>query len=224
MAGDGVAVIDMAKVLRVERNLAATVQRYSHLLGFEVRDRAEFAINYSFICERSAKLDAITFGKGSLRFLVDAHTGKTRRVISEYAAIIKANRDLVRLVISACDRCIVANIHFVDLAGVVVTDNVLAGSVGVGERAFGARHILPIDVDLHLLLGTAYSSLMLKLAVNERVKSDAFAIGWRNDERVSESLTIVLGHRFEAFALVWDFDHLASAVQFGECFSYLPER
>src|SRR5689334_4066253 len=117
MAGNGVAVINMPEALRVKRNLTATVQRYLHLLRFEPGDRAEFAINYSLICERSAKLDAITFGKSSLRFLVDANTRKTRRVISESAAIIKANRDLVRLVIGACDLCVVANIHFVNLAG-----------------------------------------------------------------------------------------------------------
>src|ERR1044072_3308214 len=141
MAGDGVAVIKVTELLRVKRNLTATVQRYSHLLRFEVGDRAEFAINDPLICEWRSKLDAITFGKGSLRFLVDAHTGKTRRVISGYAAIIKANCNLVRLVIGACDLCIIANIHFVDLASVVVTDNVLAGSVGVGEGALGSGHI-----------------------------------------------------------------------------------
>jgi hypothetical protein len=117
-------------------------------------------------------------------------------------------------VIGACDLCVVANIHFVNLAGVVVTDNVLAGSVGVGKGALGAGHILSIDIDVHLLLGTTYLSLMLKLAVYKRVEADAFAIGWRNDERVSGTLTIVLRDRFEAFALVRDLDHLASAVQF----------
>src|ERR1041384_2044524 len=217
MAGARLAVIKVTKLLRVKGNFTATVQRYSHLLRFELRDRTEFAINDPFICERSAKLDAITFGKGSLRFLVDAHTGKTGWVISEYAAIIKANCDLVRLMIGACDLCIIANIHFVNLAGVVVTDNVLAGSVGVGEGALGAGHILPIDIDLHLLLVIAYVPLALKLAVYKLVEADTFAIGWRNDERGSGTLTIVLWHRFEAFALVWDFDHLASAVQFGEC-------
>jgi hypothetical protein len=50
--------------------------------------------------------------------------------------------------------------------------------------------------------------------VYKRVEADAFAIGWRNDERVSGTLTIVLRDRFEAFAPVRDLDHLASAVQF----------
>ena len=82
-------------------------------------------------------------------------------VCSELAAIIKANGDLVRLVIGACDLCIVAYVYFVDLAGVVVTDSVLAGSVGVGEGALGAGHILTIDIDLHRLLGTTYFAVSL---------------------------------------------------------------
>ena len=99
MTGDGVAVIDMTKLLRVKGDFATAIQRYVHLLRFDLGDRAEFAINNSFVCERSTKLNPITLGEWAFGFLVNTHAGKPRRVVSEYAAIVKANRDLVLLMV-----------------------------------------------------------------------------------------------------------------------------
>jgi hypothetical protein len=138
VAGDGVAVIEVTKLLRVESNLASTVEGYSYLVGFEFCDRAWFTIDNPFLCERSAKLNAITFGEGSLGLVVNTDTGKARGVIGQSAAISKANRNLVLLVVGSYNGCIVAYLNLKDFAGAVVADNVFAGSVGIGEGALGA--------------------------------------------------------------------------------------
>src|SRR5215213_5113791 len=89
MAGDGVAVIEVAKLAKVNRNFAPAVHRQTYLVGFDFGDRSELAVSDPFRSKRSANLKAITFGEGALCFVVNAHTGKPRWVIGEFPAIKK---------------------------------------------------------------------------------------------------------------------------------------
>src|SRR5215208_1188720 len=93
MAGDGVAVIEVAKLPKVETHLAVAVESEAYSLPFDFRDRSELAIGDSFRSVWSAKLHAIALCKGTLGLVVNAHAGKSFRVINELAAISKANRD-----------------------------------------------------------------------------------------------------------------------------------
>src|SRR5215208_3512620 len=160
MAGDGVAVIEVAKLPKVETHLAVAVESEAYSLPFDFRDRSELAIGDPFRSVWSAKLHAIALCKGTLGLVVNAYAGKPFRVINELAAVSKANRDLVLLMVGCDDLCIVTGLCFVDLAGVVVANNVLAGSVGIGEGALGAGHS-PMDVDLRLMIVAAHLSFAL---------------------------------------------------------------
>src|SRR5215216_2673208 len=153
-------MIDMPKLPQVETHLAVAVESEAYSLPFDFRDRAELAIGDSFRSIWSANLHAIALCKGTLGLVVNAYAGKPFRVINELAAISKANRDLVLLMVGCDDLCIIARLRFVDLAGVVIANNVLAGSVGIGERAFGAGHIA-IDVNLDLMIIAAHLSFAL---------------------------------------------------------------
>src|SRR5262249_37706880 len=132
----------------------------AYSLPFDFRDRAELAIDDPFRSVWSANLHAIALCKGTLGLAVNTHAGKSFRVINELAAISKTNRDLVLLMVGCDDLCIVTRFRFVDLAGVVIANNVLAGSVGIGEGALGAGHI-PIDVNLDLMIVAAHFSFAL---------------------------------------------------------------
>src|ERR1043165_980056 len=160
MAGDGVAVIEVAKLPQVKTNLAFAVEGEAYSLSFDFRDCSELAIDDPFRWIGSANLHAVAHCKGSLGLVVNTHAGKSFWVINELAAISKANRDLVLLMVGLYHFCIVTGLRFVDLAGVVVADNILAGSVGVGEGALGAGHI-PIDVNLDLMIVAAHLSFAL---------------------------------------------------------------
>src|ERR1041385_295436 len=122
MAGDGVAVIEVSKLAKVNANLAPTIHREAYSVGFDFRDRTEFAISDSFLSKRSAYLQAVAFGEGSLCLVVNAHTGKPRRVIGELAAIEKTNGDFVCLVVGIYDFCIVACLDLELIARGVVAD------------------------------------------------------------------------------------------------------
>jgi hypothetical protein len=56
---------------------------------------------------------------------------------------------------------IVADLDAVDLTGAVIANNVLAGSIGIGKRAFGSGHILMIYIDRHLVIGLVDSAVLL---------------------------------------------------------------
>src|SRR5690349_11119406 len=100
MAGNGVAVIKVAKLAKVNTNLAPAIHREAYLVGFNFGERSKLAVRDPFRSKRSSNLKAIAFGEGALCFVVNAHTGKPRRVISEFAAIKKADSYFVRLVVS----------------------------------------------------------------------------------------------------------------------------
>src|SRR5215208_1093247 len=160
MAGDGVAVIEMAKLPEVKTHLAVAVESEAYSLPFDFRDRSELAIGDPFRSVWSANLHAIALCKGTLGLVVNTHAGKSFWVINELAAISKANRDLVLLMVGCDDLCIITRLRFVDLAGVVVANHVLAGSVGIGEGALGAGHIA-IDINLDLMIVAAHFSFAL---------------------------------------------------------------
>src|SRR5687768_4394305 len=156
MAGDGVAVIEVAKLAKINHNFATAIHCQTYLVGFDFGDRTEFAIGDPFRSKRSADLKAITFGEGALCLVVNAHTGKPRRVVSELAAIPKANGNLVRFRVSIYYSGVVACLDFVDFARGAVADNVFVGSVRIGKGALCSGHILTLDIDRHLLIVTAY--------------------------------------------------------------------
>src|SRR6185503_15446421 len=126
----------------------------------DFRDRSELAIGDPFRSIWSANLHPIACGKGSLVLVVNTHAGKSFWVINELATISKANGDLVSLMVGCDDLCIVTRLRFVDLAGVVIANHVLAGSVGIGKCALGAGHIA-IDVNLDLMIVAAHFSFAL---------------------------------------------------------------
>ena len=49
MAGDGVAVIEVTKLAKVNANLASAVHREAYLVRFDFRDRTELAISDPFL-------------------------------------------------------------------------------------------------------------------------------------------------------------------------------
>lgn len=53
--------------------------------------------------------------------------------------------------------------------------------------------------------------------MDKRIEFRTFAVGERNNERAGGILGVVSGYRLEAFALLRNLDHLASANQFGHC-------
>ncbi len=73
----------------------------------------------------------------------------------------QASRQIHVEPVLCCYERIVGNLDSVDLTGPVLANNVLGGSVGIGERSLCAGHILTIHVDRHLVIGLADSSLML---------------------------------------------------------------
>src|ERR1051325_8123507 len=83
MAGDGVAVIEVAKLAKIDLNFASAVHCQTYLVGLDFGERTEFAIGDPFRSKRSADLQAITCGEGAPCLVVNAHTGKPRRVIGE---------------------------------------------------------------------------------------------------------------------------------------------
>src|SRR3569832_1077096 len=133
MAGNGVAIIKVAKLAKINHNFAPAIHRESYSVGFDLGDRTECAISDPFLSKRSANLKAIAFGEGALCFVVNAYTRKPRRVISEFAAIKNADGNLVGLVVGLYHSCVVACLDFIDFAGGVVADYVFLGSVGIGE-------------------------------------------------------------------------------------------
>src|SRR5689334_21987942 len=161
MAGDGVAVIEVAKLAKIDLNFASAVHCQTYLVGFDFGDRTEFAIGDPFRSKRSADLQAITCGEGALCLVVNAHTGKPRRVIGELAAIPKANGNLVLFRVGIYYSGVVACLDFVDLARGAVADNVFVGSIGIGEAALRSGNILTLDINRRLLIVTAYYSLAL---------------------------------------------------------------
>src|ERR1044072_7995867 len=124
MAGGGGAVIEVAKIAKIDLNLAPAVHFQTYLVGFDFGDRTECAIGDPFRSKRSADLKAITCGEGALCLVVNAHAGKPRRVVSELAAIPKANGNLVRFRVSIYYSGVVACLDFVDLARGAVADYV----------------------------------------------------------------------------------------------------
>ena len=106
-------------------------------------------------------MKAITCREGALCLVVNAHAGKPRRGVSELAAIPKANGNLVRFRVSIYYSGVVTCLDLVDFARRAVADNVFVGSVGIGEGALRSGHILTLDIDRHLLIVTAYYSLVL---------------------------------------------------------------
>ena len=100
MAGDGVAVIEVTKFSKLNANFAPAVHREAYSVGFDFGDCSKLAVRDPFRSKLSANLKAITCGEGALCLVVNAHTGKPRRVISEFAAIQKADGDLVLFVVS----------------------------------------------------------------------------------------------------------------------------
>src|SRR5262249_50566935 len=155
MAGNGVAVIKMAKLAKVNANLAPAIHRKAYSVGFDFGDRTECAISNPFLSKGSADLKSITFGEDSLGFVVNAHTGKPRRVIGELAAIQKANGNLVRFVVRVDYSGTLACFDFMDFAGGVVANYVFERAVGIGEGALRSGHILTLDIDRRLLLVSA---------------------------------------------------------------------
>src|SRR5215207_2257271 len=99
MTGNGIAVIEVTKLAKVNANLAPAVHRETYLIWLDLRNRTELAISDPFLSKRSANLKAVAFGEGSLGLVVNAHTGKPRRVISELAAIKKLNGNSVSFVV-----------------------------------------------------------------------------------------------------------------------------
>src|SRR5690242_14657102 len=53
--------------------------------------------------------------------------------------------------------------------------------------------------------------------MDNRIEFGTFAVGGRNNKRAGRTLGVVLGDSFEAFALIRDLDHLASADQCDHC-------
>src|SRR5262249_37299391 len=106
--------------------------------------------------KRSANLKSVAFGEGALCLVVNAHTGKSRRVVSELAAIPKANDNLVRFRVSIYYSGVVACLDFVDFARRAVANNVFVGSVGISEGTLRSGHILTLDINRHLLIVAAY--------------------------------------------------------------------
>src|SRR6185369_17066668 len=161
MAGDGVAVIEVSKLVKVNANLAPTIHREAYSVGFDFRNRTEFAISNAFLSKRSANLEAIAFGEGALCLIVNTHTGEPRRVISKFSAIKKVNGNSVCRVVGVDHSGVVACLDLELIARGVVADNVFVGPVGIGEGAFGSGHIGTSDIDLRLLILAAYDSLAL---------------------------------------------------------------
>src|SRR6476646_8221021 len=95
MAGDGVAVIKVAKLAEVYASLAPAIHCQTYSVGFDFGDRAELAISNPFLSKGGANLEAIACCKGALCLVVNAHTGESRRVISEFPAIKKTNGNSV---------------------------------------------------------------------------------------------------------------------------------
>ena len=100
MAGHGIAVIKVAKLAKLNANRAPAIHREAYSVWFNFGDRSKLAVSDPFRSKRSADLKSVAFGEGALGFIINAHTGKPRRVISELAAIPKANGYLVRFRVS----------------------------------------------------------------------------------------------------------------------------
>src|SRR5215211_6186076 len=161
MACDGVAVIEVTELAKVNVYFSSAVHREAYPIRFDFRDRSELAVSDPFRSKRSANLEAVAFCEGALCLVVNTHTGKPRRVVSELAAIKKANGNSVCLVVGFYDSRVVACLHVVDFAGGVVADYVVEGAVGIGESALGSGHIWTRNIDGCLLIVTAYNSLAL---------------------------------------------------------------
>jgi hypothetical protein len=112
------------------------------LVGFDFRDRTEFAISDPFLSKRSTNLKAVAFSEGALCFVVNAYTGEPRRVISEFAAIKELNGNSVLLVVGVYDSGVVACLDLKLFARAVVADYVFVGPVGIGEGALGVELFL----------------------------------------------------------------------------------
>src|SRR5215813_7821570 len=106
MAGDGVAVIEVTELAKGNAYFSPAVHREADLVRFDFRDRTELAVSDPFRSKRSANLQAVAFCEGALCLVVNAHTGQSRRVVSELAAIRKANGDFVCLVVGVDDFCV----------------------------------------------------------------------------------------------------------------------
>ena len=119
------------------------------------------------------------------------------------------------------DECIVANLHLIEPTGAVVTNDVFAGHISIGESALRAGHIRALDVNRHLVVIRAHFAFALKLAMNQGVDLDSFAVGRRNDQGILWTVTISLGECLQTF-LIWDFNYLVSAFQIVNCFADLP--
>src|SRR6185369_10726706 len=124
MAGDGVAVIKVAKLAEVNASLAPAIHCQAYSVGFDFGDRTECPISDPFLSKRGANLEAVALCEAALGFIVNAHTGQPRWVVSELAATKKANGNSVRLVVSVYYSGVLPYLHFVDLAGAVVADYV----------------------------------------------------------------------------------------------------
>src|SRR5215213_11143090 len=161
MAGNGIAVIEVTKLAKVNANLAPAVHREAYLIRFDFGNRTELAISDPFLSKRSTNLEAVAFCESALCLVVNAHTGEPRRVISELATLKKLNGNSVCLVVGLDHSGVVAYLHFVDFAGGVVADYVFVGPVGIGEGALRAGHVGTTNIDRRLLILTAYISLAL---------------------------------------------------------------
>ena len=81
--------------------------------------------------------------------------------------------------VSLYQLCVLAYLGFIALA--VVADDVLAGSVGIGEGALCTGHIRTSNIDLHLILTLADTSLALELPMYKGIELHSFAIGGGNN-------------------------------------------
>src|SRR5689334_18929818 len=108
MAGNGVSVIEVTKLAKINAYFAPAVHREPYCVGFDFGDRTELAVSDSFLSKRSANLEAVAFCEGALCLVVNAYTGQPCRVVSELAAIRKANGNSVCLVVGVYDSGVVA--------------------------------------------------------------------------------------------------------------------
>src|SRR5450432_4040209 len=100
------------------------------------------------------------------------------------------NREFILFVVLSRHERIVANFHVIDFAGAVVSNDVLAGHVGIRKRALGAGHVLAIHVDGHLVIGLTDYAVALQLTMNERVDLNSFSVTRRNNERAFRALAV----------------------------------
>ena len=71
MARDGVAVIEVAKLLRIKGNFAAAVEVDAQVFRFDLVDCSKFTVDYSLLGKGGTKLNAITFCKETLCCVVN---------------------------------------------------------------------------------------------------------------------------------------------------------